>query len=185
MSGLSTRQPNSEIQDIILIVTKSEKIKYSWKRSSRVFNMMGIVVIWIMNNVSLRSNSLKKNKKTWKLYFEIYFQPNHCWTDWNGPSSMKLCSKNVQTYTLAFFHEKKEHLYIYICILIVCNANGHKSALIYTRDVDLPCSWKKHTKMPKIVVEVGYIVAMPDTLQKDKHSTKPLPEPMLMYIGWL
>ena len=37
-------------------------------------------------------------------------------------------------------------------------------------------SWKKkkkNTKMPKIV-EVGYIVAMPDTLQKDKHSTKPL-----------
>ena len=26
--------------------------------------------------------------------------------------------------------------------------------------------------MPKIVV--GYIVAMPDTLQKDKHGTKPL-----------
>ena len=45
-------------------------------------------------------------------------------------------------------------------------------------------SWKKNTKMPKIV-EVGYIVAMPDTLQKDKHGTKPLPEPMLMYIGWL
>ena len=43
---------------------------------------------------------------------------------------------------------------------------------------------KKHTKMPKIV-EVGYIVAIPDTLQKDKHGTKPLPEPMLMYIGWL
>ena len=43
---------------------------------------------------------------------------------------------------------------------------------------------KKNTKMPKIV-EVGYIVAMPDTLQKDKHGTKPLPEPMLMYIGWL
>ena len=37
-------------------------------------------------------------------------------------------------------------------------------------------SWKKkkkNTKMPKIV-EVGYIVAMPDTLQKDKHGTKPL-----------
>ena len=32
---------------------------------------------------------------------------------------------------------------------------------------------KKTTKMPKIV-EVGYIVAMPDTLQKDKHDTKPL-----------
>ena len=44
-------------------------------------------------------------------------------------------------------------------------------------------SWK-NIKMPKIV-EVGYIVAMPDTLQKDKHSTKPLPEPILMYIGWL
>ena len=29
MSGLSTRLPNSEIQDIILTVTKSEKIKYS------------------------------------------------------------------------------------------------------------------------------------------------------------
>ena len=43
---------------------------------------------------------------------------------------------------------------------------------------------EKNTKMPKIV-EVGYIVGMPDTLQKDKHGTKPLPEPMLMYIGWL
>ena len=42
VSGLSTRQANSEIQDMILTVTKSEKIKNSWKRSSCVFNMMRI-----------------------------------------------------------------------------------------------------------------------------------------------
>ena len=54
---------------------------------------------------------------------------------------------------------------------------------LHTWDVDLP-QLKKNTKMPKIV-EVGYIVGMPDTLQKDKHGTKPLLEPMLMYIGWL
>ena len=53
---------------------------------------------------------------------------------------------------------------------------------LHTWDVDLPQLKKKPTKMPKIV-EVGYIVAMPDTLQKDKHGTKPLPEPMLMYIA--
>ena len=54
---------------------------------------------------------------------------------------------------------------------------------LHTWDVDLPqLKKKKPTKMPKIV-EVGYIVAMPDTLQKDKHGTKPLPEPMLMYIA--
>ena len=46
-------------------------------------------------------------------------------------------------------------------------------------------SWKKKKtlKCPIKIVEVGYIVAMPDTLQKDKHGTMPLP--MLMYIGWL
>ena len=56
-------------------------------------------------------------------------------------------------------------------------------AFIYTREMLIYHSWK-NTKMAKIV-EVGYIVAMPDTLQKDKHGTKPLPEPMLMHIGWL
>ena len=43
----------------------------------------------------------------------------------------------------------------------------------HTWDVDLPQLKKKTTEMPKIV-EVGYIVAMPDTLQKDKHGTTPL-----------
>ena len=43
----------------------------------------------------------------------------------------------------------------------------------HTLDVDLPQLKKKNqnTKMPKIV-EVGYIVAMPDTLQ-NKISTAP------------
>ena len=170
MSGLSTRQPNSEIQDIILIVTKSEKIKYSWKRSSRFTTQQ-----FIKKKKNLGSCTLKY---TFNRTTAEQIEMGH--RQWN-------CVLKMYRRILwhSFMKKKSTYTYIYTCILIVCNANGHKSALIYTRDVDLPCSWKKHTKMPKIVVEVGYIVAMPDTLQKDKHSTKPLPEPMLMYIGWL
>ena len=60
VSGLSTRQPNSEIQDMILTVTKSEKIKSSWKRCSCVFNMMRIpfdyIAIAKKNSCTLKYN---------------------------------------------------------------------------------------------------------------------------------
>ena len=152
MSGLSTRQHYSEIQDMILSVTKSEKIKYSWKRSPSVFNMMGITFHYTAIH---QKQKTKTKNKTLVSSTSIYFQLNHCWTDWNGPSSMKWCSKNVQMYALAFFHEKKTTL-IHVCIHIVCNANGHKCAFIYTREMLIYHSWKKkkNTKMPKIV-EVG------------------------------
>ena len=95
MSGLSTRQHYSEIQDMILSVTKSEKIKYSWKRSSSVFNMMGITFHYTAIH---QKQKTKTKNKTLVSSTSIYFQLNHCWTDWNGPSSMKWCSKNVQMH---------------------------------------------------------------------------------------
>ena len=56
VSGLSTRQPNSEIQDMILTVTKSEKIKNPWKRSSCVFNMMRIPFHYIAISQKKKKN---------------------------------------------------------------------------------------------------------------------------------
>ena len=97
VSGLSTRQPNSEIQDMILTnCDKKWKIKNSWKRSSHVFNMMRITFHYIA------IHQKKKNffSCTLKYNFE---QLNHCWTNWNGSSSMKWCSKNVQMHALASF----------------------------------------------------------------------------------
>ena len=46
--------------------------------------------------------------------------------------------------------KKKKKALIHVCINIICNANGHKCAFIYRREMLIYHSWK-NTKMPKIV----------------------------------
>ena len=128
MSGLSTRQPNSEIQDMILTVTKSEKIKNPWKRSSCVFNMMRIPFHYI-------AISQKKKKK--KISCTLKYNFN--WTtaeqvemghlQWNGVLKMYRCmlwhlsAPDHCTVPIKFFQfltcrnppplPQNEHLYMY------------------------------------------------------------------------
>ena len=138
MPGLSTRQPNSEIQDMILTVTKSEKIKNSWKMSSCVFNMMGIT----FHYTAIHQKQKQTNKKT---LFSCTLKYTFNWTtaeqiemghhqhdQWNGVLKMYRC------------------MLWHVCIHIICNANGHKCAFIYTREMLIYHSWK-NTEMPKIV----------------------------------
>ena len=138
VSGLSTRQPNSEIQDMILTVTKSEKIKNSWKRSSCVFNMMRIPFHYISI-----AHKKKKNSCTLKYNFnwttaEQVEMGHH---QWNGVLKMYRCMlwhisvPDHCTVPIKFFQflawrnppplPQNEHLYIHVCIHIICNANVH------------------------------------------------------------
>ena len=149
MSGLSTRQHYSEIQDMILSVTKSEKIKYSWKRSSSVFNMMGI---------TFHYTAIHQKQKTKTKNLLAVLQYTFNWTtaeqiemghhQWNGVLKMYRCMlwhsfmKKNNTYTCMYSHSM-QCKWTYMCIHL------------HTWDVDLPqLKKKKNTKMPKIV-EVG------------------------------
>ena len=111
MSGLSTWQPNSEIQDMVLTVTKSEKIKNSWKRSSCVFNrvsqrdvreMSGRITFHYIEYMRITFHYIaihpKKKKKT---FFSCTLKYNFNWTtaeqveighhQWNGVLKMYRC----------------------------------------------------------------------------------------------
>ena len=152
MSGLSTRLLNSEIQDIILTVTKSEKIKYSWKRSSCVCNRAGVKYVFVFANTNTNTNTaylylylylikfqtmylylylylIQRIWCIWQIRFQIHFLP--------GPFSKHKFMEHKLTWIFFIKMLKSAILFQNKCrgLILLIPIGGCVCAL------DLACQW--------------------------------------------